>query len=664
VVYGTPDDPRFVRKDKAATMGLQQFCIAAIHLPDDDLAGKGIGTLSVYSFSNRPGALPSRKVMRWLARLIGRMVDSYLDQRERVAAAYLYHQLYAKPRRSDLDLETIQDKLMWIFEADGLSIFPRLPGESELACVTTTGLELSASRGPLAFSLDVPSRAHATRVAYDPYTDVSFTTYLAHHPGLVFRKNDVPSDLEKGLPHDLPPGTVDKYREKIARCDTDHRRFLGGSVGQPDDTLGVFRIVRSADSKPFTQGDELLLSRLAKVSWNAFLDWRVRQARAADSPAAALVRPVNQPSTAAGVSASGPPVKERRLAAAICRLLHPVPSWGQPQTLIGELLQDLGVIYQKEGCKVRHAGLLVRHKHANKNPFRLYSYHSEHYRTPPEDDQTVSQYALGSDLSWEGLLRDRRCVTFNAPDGVKSGGVASGFRMPLTVWIGHHVMEGIFFVDFDDLFAWDTSDAELIFHAARRLAAIWGNTYSPGTRGYVINPDCFNWMDSKAALDRFISFPCQHLGLKWTQLLLREDDNARSVGRFGALEEEEDALRAWHVIGREEDEEVSLFGVKKRSDKQAWSIPLFLGPLAVGEFRVGCDDFSQRRSELIDTITGLWSRLTLGIEEFSEVRFTANAAEHPGIVVWDAKFSWPLSRIPEGRTAPAQGPSLITFLPN
>src|SRR5262249_47784212 len=120
----TPDDARFVRRDKAEDMDLQRLCVAAIHTPEQRLGGRGWGALSICSFGEK--AIPPRtdEVLR-LADLIGDLVASFDAQRQEVAAAYLRYQLYAKSRPSDLDFETIEHVLAWIFDADVVSIFAR-----------------------------------------------------------------------------------------------------------------------------------------------------------------------------------------------------------------------------------------------------------------------------------------------------------------------------------------------------------------------------------------------------------------------------------------------------------------------------------------------------------------------------------------------------------
>jgi hypothetical protein len=79
------------------------------------------------------------------------------------------------------------------------------------------------------------------RIVYNLDKDgAGFTAYLANNPNACLRRNNVLSPIEMGVGRDVKP--LNKFREQSAFSVHDQRRFLGFSVADGRDVLGVIRL--------------------------------------------------------------------------------------------------------------------------------------------------------------------------------------------------------------------------------------------------------------------------------------------------------------------------------------------------------------------------------------------------------------------------------------
>jgi putative methionine-R-sulfoxide reductase with GAF domain len=647
---GRPGDRGFVPKENDAIMGLRKIMAAPIYPGSgpDEPPDRGRAVLSIYCFDDQAEeALPSREVMARLVEWIGRMTLAYRDLRREVGVACLHQALYAQPCSSDFDFETIKEKFVEILQVDAMSIFARHRGSDQLYCVATTGLETVGR--PRRYP---PPPEHGESVCYDLRVDRGYTTYLAEHPGLCVRSNagGRGSSGPRTLP-DFPPSPRNKHkhREKLPRTDTDHRRFLGLNVDVDGDTLAVFRLIRSARTKPFTRCDEELVARLARVCVDRLMNWRAMRPEGAPEDAS--------PGHQDPVLVPQPGRDGRALVGALARFMRPVPSPRSARALTDELLQDICVIFRD--CHIIQSAVVLKHKHAERIPFRLYAYHSQRHRTPPSDEDLAPMVVRVPEAGWESLLRGRKAVTFQRN---AARGVAAGIRIPLIAWAGLHLVEGILSLDFGERFdRWSSDAVELLFRATRKLSAILGHTR------HVIRPEWFQ-ADCATALERFISFPRSHLGAEWTELLLNygDRDHFQPVARWPRCYDVPEV--AWSRVDATVDEDAAALGVAERRGvgKPACSIPLYLGPFHAATLRCGMADveFPDRRRQFIGEVTGLWSALTFGMESFSKVAFHPSPLG-PGATSWDEQISWPELGRPAPRDPSSAGelPASLIFEP-
>ena len=650
----TPEKaPGFCRYDKADQSGMRRILAAPIYLPSNSPTDGGAATLNVYFFSERTESLTSlHGVIRQLSEEIGRIIADYRTQRVRLATAYLKQQLLNQSLSSEAALQTIESFLKSVFQADGCSIFACQPDQRRLVCVATTGLDDAGA--PASWG---ESSGLATRMPYyDLDKDPGFTTYLALHCGIPARKNDVLSETEQGLPEGFPSKPLNKFREKFARSETDHRRFLGIGVGLPHESLcreeavlGVLRLNRASDSRPFTWDDESLLKEIAALELckKAFLDWRART----------ILDPLPTRTTFPTLSS------EPKVIAAVANFLRPVPALASTARLTDELLQSLTAMFAEH--RVYGAALMLADRQGHEPNLRRHGYHSEHHKGPrdtfADEECTIARPEFWLAEAAPHVVRDqlflqRTIMTFNhGPIYSKEGHkILSEAWVPVVAWHGRHLLEGVVALSFQrEISTWSPNECDLLFHASSKLSAILSST------PHVIRPECFQ-LAAAVALDRFAAFPRKEPAIRadWTELRLRYSDELETVARQGSHTSA--APDVWQPVktGPMSGEEAS--GIQERADLRAISFPLRLGPSEIGDIRCGFaqGDCQRQRDELLRTLPGLWSRLTFSMSKFWKVSFTPKKVA-PGITAWKADLT--LDRIsPElSRPQTLNGPSLV-----
>ena len=606
--------PDFRELVKADQTGLKRILAAPIHSSETAPDGDSVSAINVYFFDQaNPLIRIVRREMGGVADLLGKIIAAYRTQRQRLVSAYLYQRLLARPQSSDSAFETIKEVLKEVFDAEGCSIFARHPEMRELYLATTTGVEASSMPDSVEAFGGVGEVRNRRAGCYDMDHDHGYTTYLANHCGVCIRKNDVMSASEQGLPDDFPARPLNKFREKFARSELDHRRFMGIGIGLRDETaagredvLGVFRLNRSSDSRPFTRCDQELLEHIAlqEPCKLAFLDRRTKQA-------------ASRSTRTLGSEAS--------VVAAVAKFMRPIPALVSPPVMVGELLQALVVFFAEH--QIRQAGIVVHHSYAKKAPFRWYAYHSIYSKTPPGDGEFAVAARPDRGRHLKSLFQQHKIVSFQYDRAISNAtGVASEMWVPLITWNGQANFEGILALEFEKPIDWGIHELEVIFDAARKLSAILAST------DQVIRPECF-LMDPMTALGHLLVFPLEHTAIaaEWAELYLKYDNIARLVGRRHSAE----SLRTRKPNRLSEKAES-----QSPSDSGASSAPLYLGPYGIGEMRCKLKPGAEnhRKNELARIIPCLWSRLTFGMEKFWEIEFTPTKLED-GVIRWDEHLS-------------------------
>lgn len=575
-------DPIFVRKDKAARMGIARSLACPIHPPGKD-AGHGISALAVY-FNLAEHDTPSvRESMRQIADALGSLARAFEGLRRDVALARLHHLQYTKPRSSESDFEVLLAFLQEVFAADGGSIFARQAHDDQLFAVATTGL-VSAQEGPAAGERSVLTVGSAGPVAYDMESEESYTVFMAKNPGVVLRFSNLLDRQECGLPPNLPKRTLLRYRESFPPRHDYNRRFLGvgiemATLTTEKDPLGVIRILRRPHSKPFTLCDERLLLTLASSSRKQFLDWRrvecVSPRFRDNPPIKPTLRASAGPSSVQGFS----------------RLLRPIPVTHSSRTLIEELLADLFACYRPYG--VSRARLLIRHHSGAPNVFRVHAVYTEPRREIAIDERPIpAEDDLGLSLLCSrvrGTLR-RSVVTFDQA----STSWAAGLRAPVRTWTQHGLIDCVLALDFSQSIRWCEYDIDPAFYASCRLAAILGTTDPLGASEAVIDPEVRSW-DWKTILD-LVKMDLPRFGLEKSSIQLGPLPNAQQ----------------WVCLDRKTHRDETSYGVRVDTTKRRLAIPLRLGSVPVGYFL--CQDHTadspRDLHQALSNVTAFWTHLS------------------------------------------------------
>lgn len=322
--------PYFVRYDKAVRMELEDIVAAPIlesddqelqsnvqvapAAPEDSEQGKkkknyksSLGALCFYFYSGEYGVSTERARDLFEQPRVERMADilSRFIRRSRslgIRFAEAITRTRLKTGAADINraFHIIRKQVMECLEADGCSIFvadyrddDQSDWPSFLKCVSTSGIErdgnsvsesdvdyeVNESREELEELRDSGARIFGRRTktcllrrGNDKFTVIRENTTLSRNPPA--QGIDEPSSTRALIGNQLTEQP--RFAEAYLLSANEHRRFL--LIGIFDDTrpdrrpLGVIRVVRSAQSKPFIDADEDLMRSIATVALDIFRD--------------------------------------------------------------------------------------------------------------------------------------------------------------------------------------------------------------------------------------------------------------------------------------------------------------------------------------------------------------------------------------------------------
>ncbi|MCO6455881.1 MAG: GAF domain-containing protein, partial [Pirellulaceae bacterium] len=642
VVHTTPlRAERFRRLDKVRLTGMQRILATPIPV-DHSVPARSV--LSIYFLSERPDeTLPATQAVSAVAALVGSLVREYRVARRCLAKAVLRHRLLELDSPAATGCEVIKDVLQVLFEASGCSVFARGVAEGRprrVYCVATSGIDAApAVRGYSAHNpLGVAS--------YDLDADPGYTSYLANHPGTVVRKNDVVCKSERGVPDDLPPLPLNKYRERFALSELDRRRFLGLGVtldATGAGLLGVVRLNRASSAKPFTRCDEELLGALAELEEckRAFLDAQAlisREVELAEGDEGRMA------TTGAG---QGPPVAvygsqfpsghaaaNHQVVPAVASLMRPVSDLGTDFAKADEIVQSLLVLLQDYA--IEHAGVLTWSADRISEPRWYVWRHAESRRAClPEPWEAQAGRRPRRRAGGKILTYDYRQCQPRVRRAVQHT-LAAGVRIPVVAWTGRQTIRGTLALDFREPVTWTQNEFVLLFHAARRLSAILSKTDD-----YVIHPAAFT-LHPALAVASLVALTREHEGIRaaGAELRFREHGHLHPAVQLG--QPVPDSPGPWPLVsGTGIAAEARGYGVRQRD--LAWSIPLRLGSFDVGDLRCSLEpapDVQQRRDVLLGIVPALWSRLACELQQhiLQDFQLTPRPAA-AGVTKWSENLS-------------------------
>ena len=479
IVVG-PDCKDWLKTYKAESMGVRQVLVIPLHRkPDRKAGGTASALLTIYGFSEsaeRRLPAPGSPAARALARMFSAVIAGYDRMRPRVVAAQVRHALenrdaaenlaegpsegaeMARRRRdeaaprpapsgfdafstldaafSTLDVEARRD-----LQLVGFSVFPLDPTTGRYRAATDT---VMAGDGP---------------AEYDPEADRgSYTIFHSSNPDKVVIRN-TPSDLgAEGFPGE----PMNKHPERLSGPVLRHSRYMGYGLPDPGDptrSVAVFKCVRSARQRPFTDGDARVLKRFAASAADLVIEWRKqrRDAETIPSPPAPLVAP--HPSllwSSAGNRgdvapiAGGPSLPGLFLMPA--RLNSPPPS--ASRHFADETLDYLWLVTGE--CEPVRAGVILRRPYdpigGVASRYQVYGWRERNLAEPLSEGDARLKLE-GGDVALPGVRWDdlfgttadaRRAVAFRS---AIAEGVRSGIRVPFSGWSGSNFTHGVLAID-------------------------------------------------------------------------------------------------------------------------------------------------------------------------------------------------------------------------
>lgn len=262
------DEPAFIEKAKAIALGVKRITATPIYSPRGGCCAWG--TLNLYQFEETEAdRLPDAATVAAFAHLLSCVRERFEELRDQAACIYLDWKMRVSRHFSSANakpgtlLHVLKDALCEFLAADGCSIFMADETEEALNAVISTGIRderIEQHEGRWVarqtISADVPLRE----------TDrESVLSFLYRHPGVPLTIN-APAELRRScesLPEEVSPQQFGGGEHEHLTPDTAERRFLGIGIRLDERTCIVVRLVRSAKSPRFNDGDERLLLGLA-----------------------------------------------------------------------------------------------------------------------------------------------------------------------------------------------------------------------------------------------------------------------------------------------------------------------------------------------------------------------------------------------------------------
>lgn len=609
------DFPRFLRKEKAETMGLKRIHATPIYLPASEQA---YGSLNMYFFSDA-GDVADSLLLR-LADTIGRLIHEHENLQVTVATQEALSRLTQKSLAAAASFDDVREILCECFNTRFCTIFAKTKTSRKLKCVSTTGIE-SAGRPIRDFQ----------RVVYDLDRDRGgFTEYLANHPNFCLRRNHLLNPTEPG-----PGGEIvatNRFPEQFAFSTHDQQRFLGFSPADDEDVLGVIRLVRPSGGKPFLESDRRLIAAIAESSKQIFRNWR-EQERHSKSARRLLSKSKGKP-------------RPHAVVEAFANIIRPIDANCRPDRLATRLLHDIFGIFAARHPLLGSVRELVSISETKdecaRQELRFFAFHAASSggigaKASAEPEVLHSPQRLGQkSIAWLCLeewkiisFESPKCGDYFKPTHEDSASVRSGVCIPLITWTHGKPVKWVLSLDFAKSMPWSSADMEFLLYATRKLSAILVDTIPI-------------FYDSAEEFFRaFSGLAMREAEITWMELRL----NSRKTGAPKTVIK---CRRGDEPLGEFSPVEagaVTDYGVGRVStrDGDAYRVALRCGPFPVGSCMFGKRSQAVLARE-VSTIMKAWSNfpgVVGGAAEYWEANFTPRLyVPQPGITIWDTAVFW------------------------
>ena len=482
-------DPRLVRSDVDRAMGLYRTRAVTVRscLGPRETWQPGF-VLSFYGFVEKEWpTMLTEEDLRKVAELIRPQIEGFRILRPAQAAAQMELTLRACPDTEE-SLTKAAGVIAQVLEADAVTILarPRTAVKGEGTGATdardSDKLYVAAATSPLEY---VPRRGESEpllppwgRARVDSgyiVGDGSLTGTLAANPGQQVRLNSPQSGDEAAAGPWLDQPTP-KLREWLPPAVSTFRRCLVHSVvnSHGKRSLGVVRVIRSSEGRPFTNCDQEVLAAMSQACEDEFRSWRDWFDHTAQGP---------------GYGGS------------LGRLAQPIPRLSNRPTreVIREVLVDVwNLVRERLGDCVLQTAVLVEQVGHLDEPMGVFAYHSELSTVPPVSPEFSPTGPRIPGIGWDDLLGRPGPVTFElgSPDDGEPVSIRAGARVPFWAWCGRHMQRGVLLVDLDRSRDFRAVVDDLSV-AARKVAAILTLSGSTVARSRVITTP-----DARAFLSR------------------------------------------------------------------------------------------------------------------------------------------------------------------
>jgi hypothetical protein len=430
-------------------MLIQHAYSTPVYKPD---SSDRIGCFNMYVFeTEHPKDITlSNDLVAGIADVIGRIVTFHERLQPRVAAAYLAGQIASPPMHRAQIFDLVVGTIARIIDAEGCSVFIRVPDKNELVCVATTGLEDRNGEPVTTLSDAVYDMDNADQ-------GKSFTVHLANHPGLCLRKHDIFAEegsgqTERGL---LP---MSWYRETFSVSRVEHRRFLGMSVPDQGKSIAVIRLNRLSDSKPFPKTDEKLLSELGAQCVGILREWQWDQRLC---PRIRSPQPIRS--------------AEKNVRSALMEII--MASRNRTPDHLLQLALEAFRDRRPVLANVREVAEVEEHRQI----LRVVHFFSTRSSLPiPEEEPKYGPVpSTEPSIGWLSI-RSRKILSFDRdgcplfrPIHPDSEFVKSGVNIPLISWINGRCSRWVFCIDFESkVRPWEKDEILILSIVARQLQSI------------------------------------------------------------------------------------------------------------------------------------------------------------------------------------------------
>ncbi len=415
----------------------------------------------------------------------------------------------------------------------------------------------------------------------DEPADRGFTWFLAQNPGVVVRKNDVPDPDEKGVPKGFPKLPSNKYREVAASSDTDHRRFLGVAVATKE-FVGVIRVVRAPERRPFTTFDESVLSDIANKCLGPALDTHRDEV----------------------LKLLAPTGDRQSLPRAVALLARPVANLsGATRRRANDILQAVVTLFRHEGHKGTEivASFHVLHRHDGADALALYECHSSKTQEC-STHRHIPLFELGDAAARDAIYGRDMIGCDWGPRILQSADGELGWQsqavVPVVAWGAGEVLRGILTVAVGRRVRWESEQLQLLQLASQGLAAIMS-----------VLPEARPTKISDARIESYYDFVRESqdiLRAEWCELASADQD-----GRVIGTGERGRASYEWIPLGFPESERQDSPVMVSRG-RDALRVPLFIGANDAGMLTAGTvwkDDGAEVKRR-IGIVRRQWSQVT------------------------------------------------------